>query len=46
MEQEQETDLMRGVLAPRDREAWLRNYRLPDSTTDEEILMAMGAGFN
>jgi hypothetical protein len=40
------TDLAGGTLSKRDREIWLENHRLPESTTDEEILMAMGAGFN
>ncbi|MBA4248550.1 MAG: hypothetical protein C0444_09705 [Microbacterium sp.] len=40
------TDLMKGTLSRADRELWLRNHRLPDSTTDEDILMAMGSGFN
>lgn len=40
------TDLMAGTLSRTDRELWLRNHRMPESTTDDEILMAMGEGIN
>lgn len=40
------TDLTEGTLSREDRELWLENHRQPDSTTDDEILMAMGSGFN
>lgn len=43
---EGETDLMKGTLSRENRELWLKNHGLPESTTDDEILMAMGAGFN
>lgn len=38
------TDLMKGTLSREDREGFLRGWGLPDTTTDEEILMAMGSG--
>jgi hypothetical protein len=47
---EGETDLMTGTLTltltRADREIWLLNHGLPQTTTDDEIFLAMGAGFN
>jgi len=42
---EQKTDLQAGTLAQKDREDWLYNYGMPESTTDDDILMAIGSGF-
>lgn len=41
------TDLMNGTLSRADREAWLRNHTMRSGEwSDDEILMAMGSGFN
>ncbi|MBR10388.1 MAG: hypothetical protein CMP48_22225 [Rickettsiales bacterium] len=40
------TDLLLGTLSRADRELRLKNHRMPESTPDDEILMAMGAGIN
>ena len=31
-------------LSPEDRRDWLKNYEMPESTTDDEILLAIGSG--
>lgn len=38
------TDPVVGQLSRADRDAWLRNYSMPDSMSDEEILEAIGSG--
>lgn len=38
------TDLLKGTLSREDRALFLKVWSLPDSTPDEDILMAIGAG--
>jgi hypothetical protein len=40
---EPRTDLMAGTLSVEDRELFLRVWGLPESTPDEDILVAIGA---
>jgi|tagenome__1003787_1003787.scaffolds.fasta_scaffold20573389_1 hypothetical protein len=38
------TDLAKGTLSKEDRALWLREWNMPESTPDEDILFAIGAG--
>jgi hypothetical protein len=38
------TDQPRGALSREDRERFLAEWWLPESTTDDEILLAIGTG--
>lgn len=39
-----DTDLTRQVLSAPDRQRFIAEWGLPDSTTDDEILLAIGSG--
>ncbi len=39
-----QTDLQRGVLSAKVREAFLKQWGLPETTTDDEVLLAIGIG--
>jgi len=42
--QDNATDLSSGTLSQEDRVRFILEWGLPDSTTDEEILVAIGSG--